>query len=78
MTDQASKKELKQLKAAFKDMDKDKNKQVTILELKTAMEKNGILFNQSLFDMLDQNGDGTISLDEYIKSYVEGKSGKQI
>ena len=78
MTDQASKKELKQLKAAFKDMDKDKNKKVTILELKTAMEKNGILFNQSLFDMLDQNGDGTISLDEYIKSYVEGKSGKQI
>ena len=59
-------------------MDKDKNKKVTILELKTAMEKNGILFNRSLFDMLDQNGDGTISLDEYIKSYVEGKSGKQI
>ena len=78
MTDQASKKELKQLKAAFKDMDKDKNKKVTLLELKTAMEKNGILFNQSLFDMLDQNGDGTISLDEYIKSFVEGKSGKQI
>ena len=78
MTDQASKKELKQLKAAFKDMDKDKNKKVTILELKTAMENNGILFNRSLFDMLDQNGDGTISLDEYIKSYVEGKSGKQI
>ena len=78
MADQASKKELKQLKAAFKDMDKDKNKKVTILELKTAMEKNGILFNRSLFDMLDQNGDGTISLDEYIKSYVGGKSGKQL
>ena len=78
MTDQASKKELKQLEAAFKDMDKDKNKKVTILELKTAMEKNGIIFNRSLFDMLDQNGDGTISLDEYIKSYIEGKSGKQI
>ena len=78
MTEQASKKELKQLEAAFKDMDKDKNKKVTILELKTAMEKNGIIFNRSLFDMLDQNGDGTISLDEYIKSYVKGKSGKQI
>ena len=78
MADQASKKELKQLKAAFKDIDKDKNKKVTILELKTAMEKNGIIFNRSLFDMLDQNGDGTISLDEYIKSYIEGKSGKQI
>ena len=78
MTDQASKKELKQLKSAFKDMDKDKNKKVTLLELKTAMEKNGILFNRSLFDMLDQNGDGTISLDEYIKAYVGGKSGKQI
>ena len=78
MADQASKKELKQLKAAFKDIDKDKNKKVTILELKTAMEKNGILFNRSLFDMLDQNGDGTISLDEYIKSYFGGKSGKQI
>ena len=78
MTEQASKKELKQLEAAFKDMDKDKNKKVTILELKTAMEKNGIIFNRSLFDMLDQNGDGTISLDEYIKSYIEGKSGKQI
>ena len=39
MADQASKKELKQLKAVFKDMDKDKDKKVTILELKTAMEK---------------------------------------
>ena len=59
-------------------MDKDKNKKVTMIELKAAMENNGVPFNRSIFDTLDCNGDGSISLDEYIKSFVSAKAGKQI
>lgn len=66
-----------QLKAVFRDMDKDKSGTLDVLEFKAGLEAMNILLEHPMTDMqihklhkaLDKDGDGTINYDEFLKSF---------
>ena len=71
MSDQLNEKELKLLQTTFNEIDKDKDRKISKSELKEAMKRKNIPYNE----LFDHNGDGLITFEEYAKSYIQAKYG---
>jgi hypothetical protein len=59
------------LSAKFAKVDEDKSGKVSILELKNALLKKDVPYEDMMFDILDRDQNGLVTLDEYIKTYIE-------
>lgn len=62
------------LKATFKMFDKDGNGSITPSEIKTVLQTDSSIPNeviQQIMSQVDENGDGEISLDEFIHLMTE-------
>ena len=65
---------LQNLMESFAKYDTDGNGKISPDELKDGLTKKGISFNDQMFHVLDVDGDGMISLDEFLKTFsVEHK-----
>ena len=61
----------KTLSTKFAELDEDESGKVSLLELKNALLKKDVPYEDEMFDILDQDEDGLVTLDEYIKTYIE-------
>ena len=61
----------KTLSTKFAELDEDESGKVSILELKNALLKKDVPYEDEMFDILDRDEDGLVTLDEYIKTYIE-------
>ena len=59
------------LSTKFAVLDEDESGKVSILELKNALLKKDIPYEDRMFDILDRDKNGLVTLDEYIKTYIE-------
>ena len=59
------------LRAKFAELDEDESGKVSLLELKNALLKKKLPFQDRMFSILDRDQNGLVTLDEYIKTYIE-------
>ena len=59
------------LSTKFAVLDEDGSGKVTTLELKNALLKKDVPYEDRMFDILDRDKNGLVTLDEYIKTYIE-------
>ena len=61
----------KTLSTKFAELDEDESGKVSLLELKNALLKKKLPFQDRMFSILDRDQNGLVTLDEYIKTYIE-------
>lgn len=59
------------MSAKFAELDEDESGKVSLLELKNALLKKEVPFEDEMFTILDRDKNGLVTLDEYIKTYIE-------
>ena len=69
MSDQLNQKELKLLQTTFNEIDKDKDRKISKSELKEAMKRKNIPYNE----LFDHNGDGLITFERICQILPLGK-----
>ena len=57
--------------AKFAELDEDNSGKVSLLELKNALLNKDIPFEGRMFSILDRDQNGLVTLEEYIKTYIE-------
>ena len=55
----------------FAKLDENKSGKVSILELKNALLKKDVPYEDRMFDILDRDKSGLVTLDEYIRTYIK-------